>query len=889
MSARSCAAPRLAPRLALDARLGRPTRRVGSRVGAGAPSSSRGVLLPRRVFAGGSGAPRLRARVAPSLAPRRPRAGPAPWRAVVAPPSGGGGGSPASSSSDESDPDGESGPSAEKLKDLARDVNVAARASLMKSTPQGEEAEAIRAKMETYGSLDDIVLDFAPEMGVAEKLLLIGAYFNTSPAEVAARLAEVTAVFAAGYAAWTWEETTGVPAERRSRGDKVRDGVASLGPVFVKMAQTLSTRPDIIGDEAADALKPLQDEMDPFSSEQAYGQIREELGFDGPIHPGDESWRKQNPGNTSGPPRALYKTLSPTPVAAASIGQVYKGTLWDDREVAVKVQRPGVLRQIALDLHIARIALIWLEESGINGSTDLANIVDRVGQGIFQELDYTREAKNADDFRMSLRFMDFLVVPRHEKALTGRRVLTQEWINGRPMKSLTEEEQLKMVQWGVECSSAQLFRTGLVHADPHEGNMLYTDDGKLALLDFGLICRVNNEQQEAMAGCILNILNRDWMDLIDNLRIIEMLPKVPQTWVDADGNPASYTGGEGSWKDVDDRTFRDAFQKCMDGDDPDKSRTNFTELVVDLTKLSTAWRFNLPPYMVFIIRSLTTLDFCAVRTGANMYELAAPTALFRAMAPKTPRGRAQLKKILMNEEGGVKWQELMDLAESAQGSKGESSGEGVGGAASDGAASRAAPASPSAMDKHTRASVNRLVSELVGSSSGSALRRILVAASPESLIPPSAVRDLLVKATRETFARSVAELTPAAFLGLIARAVSGFFRAVAGVVAEGGKRRGKTPGSRRRDYDAFPEGSVDAFECRTNLEKRRIEIAKLMVKSKLSAPLGFVSAGFMLFLLGWAAITGAALGATRGIRLGLIKMLGGAGFEKGRGGTPKDA
>jgi hypothetical protein len=185
--------------------------------------------------------------------------------------------------------------------------------------------------------------------------------------------------------------------------------------------------------------------------------------------------------------------------------------------------------------------------------------------------------------------------------------------------------------------------------------------------------------------------------------------------------------------------------------------------------------------------------------------------------------------------------------------------------------------------------VNRLVSELVGSSSGSALRRILVAASPESLVPPSAVRDLLVKATRETFARSVAELTPAAFVGLIARAVSGFFRAVAGVVAEGGKRRGKTPGSRRRDCDAFPEGSVDAFECKTNLEKRRIEIAKLMVKSKLSGPLGFVSAGFMLFLLGWAAITGAALGATRGIRLGLIKMLGGAGFEKGRGGTPKDA
>ena len=113
-----------------------------------------------------------------------------------------------------------------------------------------------------------------------------------------------------------------------------------------------------------------------------------------------------------------------------------------------------------MDLHIARITLIWIEESGLNGATDLANIVDRVGRGIFQELDYTLEASNADEFRRSLRFMDFLVVPRHLAHMTGRRVLTQEWIDGRPMKDLTTEEQLKMVQWGVECSSAQLFRTG---------------------------------------------------------------------------------------------------------------------------------------------------------------------------------------------------------------------------------------------------------------------------------------------------------------------------------------------------------------------------------------------------------------------------------------------
>jgi len=750
------------------------------------------------------------------------------------------------------------------------------RTETMRSNPVGEEAEAIKRRAAAYGSLDDIVLDFNPDLDVAEKLLLVGAYFQSAPAEVAARLAEVTAVATRLYATWTWEEKTGVIESKRTRGAVVRDGIASLGPVFVKMAQTLSTRPDIIGDEAADALKPLQDQMAPFSSVGAYEQIRDELRHEGPVHPGDTTWR----GSRSAPP--LYAELSDEPVAAASIGQVYKGRTVDGRAVAVKVQRPGVLRQIAMDLHIARITLIWIEESGLNGATDLANIVDRVGRGIFQELDYTLEASNADEFRRSLRFMDFLVVPRHLPAMTGRRVLTQEWIDGRPMKELTTEEQLKMVQWGVECSSAQLFRTGLVHADPHEGNMLYTDEGKLALLDFGLICRVNNEQQEAMAGCILNVLNRDWMDLIDNLTIIGMLPETPQKWVDLEGNdlPDGYAGGEGKWVDGDDESFRKAFLKCMDGDvsvdgdtkGSEKKLTNFTELVVDLTKLSTAWRFNLPPYMVFVIRSLTTLDFCAVRTGANMYELAAPTALFRAMAPKTPRGRAQLQKILMSDTGDVKWKELIELAESA-------------GGASPGAGDDAspAPAASAAMDKHTKASVNRLVSELVGSSSGSALRRLLVRASPESLVPPTAVRDVIVKATRETFARSVAELTPGGIVRLALRAVRSFFAAIFSAKDSFTRASGKD-----ETCDFLPEGSAEAYNCRVNIDRRRREIARLMVRSRLAAPKGALSAAALLVLFGWAAVTGAVLGVVRGIRLRLIKMLGGGGFEAGRGGTPKE-
>lgn len=762
---------------------------------------------------------------------------------------------------------------AERIKDkiaaIAANINI-------KSSLGAEEMELIRQKASMYPTLDDIVLDFSDGMenGAATKLLLIGAYFQSSPAEVAVRLAEVTAVGAGIYATWTWEEKTGVPEDRRTRAERLREGIASLGPVFVKMAQTLSTRPDIIGAEAADALKPLQDQMTAFPSNDAYEQIRRCLDRDGPVCPGDPTWT----GSSDAEP--IYAELSAMPVAAASIGQVYKGKLHTGERVAVKVQRPGVLRRIALDLHISRMALIWLEESGLNGSEGLANIVDRVGQGIFQELDYTREADNADAFRRALRFLDFVVVPRHHASLTGRTVLTQEWIDGEPMKNLGDDDQLKMVQMGVECSSAQLFRTGLVHADPHEGNLLYTDTGKLALLDFGLVCRVNNAQQEAMAGCILNILNRDWMDLIDNLRIIEMLPETPQTWVDANGVPAAYSGEEGlggQWAVSDDATFRKAFVDCMDGEDPSsKKLTNFTELVVDLTKLSTRWRFNLPPYMVFIIRSLTTLDFCAVRTGANMYELAAPTALFRAMAPKTERGRAQLRKMLLAKDGDVNWQKLIALTESAGAGAGDAeegadvadiaANERVSTMTSKDIKTVDAAAKNPAMDKHTRESVNRLVKELVGSSSGSALRRILVQATPESLVPPSAVRSTIVRATRSTFARTVSELSVGEFFSLFVQAIRSFFAAL----STAGK--GKAD---RESCDVFGEGTAEEYHCKVNLDKRRKKIAGLMLKSKLRGWGGFASAAALFALFGWAAITGTCIGMVQGIRRRIVEALGG--------------
>jgi len=723
----------------------------------------------------------------------------------------------------------------------ARDVDVDltrldARAGATRDVEEVDEAIVSYAGREDANANDDdaldrIVLDFSPSYDFSQKMVDIEAYFSRSPAELAVRAAEVVATIASVVATWTYEERVNVPKEKRTRGRKLRDGVAKLGPVFIKMAQTLSTRPDIIGEEAAENLEVLQDKVGAFSSNEAREIIRRELAWRGAVTESEAS--------AKGPVHSLYKELSDEPIAAASIGQVYEGRLHDGTKVAVKVQRPGMVRRIALDLHIIRLGFNWVEESGLNGSEDLDKIVDQVGAGVFQELDYTIEAKNADAFRKSLKFLDFVYVPRHRASMTTKKVLTQDWIVGRPMKALSLEEQKLMVQMGVECSSAQLFRTGLVHADPHEGNMLFTDDGRLALLDFGLVCRVDDEQQEAMANCILNILNSQWGELIDNLRVMDMLPETPQMWIDEDGNQADYTqGGPGSWKPITDEEFRRAFEVCMDGEEGDpKVRANFTELVVDLTKISTAYRFNLPPYMVFVIRSLTTLDFAAARTECNMYEVAAPTAIFRALSPRTARGKKALTTMLLDDEGSVNWAKLEQLSAQA------------GSAAEQGDRD---DASSSAADEHARDAVARLANELVDSSAGRTLRRLAVNANPESVLPPPSVRAALVDAARASAERSAATFS-------FRRLVGGFADAVRALVTGGG-----APGEHVA-CEVFQEGPARSA-CNAQMDKRRRRVAVMVLKSKLSSPSGAASALRLCGIVVWALVSGVVAGIATKLR-----------------------
>ena len=700
--------------------------------------------------------------------------------------------------------------------DVVRDV--------MKSMDDIEEETG-----EKISNLEAVVLDYS--LGYTEKLLKINQFFKSNPLELATRVGEVIAQFSSVLAIWKYEEMLEIPLEKRTRAGKLRDVVAKLGPVFVKLAQTLSTRPDIIGEEAADALMTLQQDVKQFDSEVAFQTIREEL-----INRGSLRFIKDIVGGD--PETSLYSEFNEKPIAAASIGQVYEARLHDAQKtkVAVKVQRPGMVRRIALDCTVIRLLLTWLEESGANGSEDLPFIIDEVGAGIFRELDYTLEARNAKAFKRSLKFLPYVKIPRSWDNLTSTRVLTQEFISGRPMKKLNLDEQRKMVRMGVECSSAQLFRTGLVHADPHEGNMLYTDQGQLALIDFGLICEVNNAQQEAMASCILNILNAQWDDLIDNLRIMGMLPDKAQIWKDENGNVADYTSDPGKWYVITDDEFRRAFREAMDGPDgmEKKQRNNFTELVVDLTNISTQYRFNLPPYMVFVIRSLTTLDFCAVRTGANMYEVAAPTALFRALSPRTAYGKQVLERTIMDKEtGDIDWQKFLDLSRQASGNSASST-------ASESERSDA------------QDSVEKLGGELLNSSAGSSLRSIIYKASPKNLTPPKEIQKQLIQLAIQHYAKVIAEFS-------IRTAVSNAF---AFLTKANGMSQGENNEADEECEINFDDPDL-ILDCKTQLAKRRQKIGLMLLRKQL-----FQSGGLWTFTKIFLALIWAF---TNGVFLGLIR------------------
>merc|ERR1719223_2468789 len=182
-------------------------------------------------------------------------------------------------------------------------------------------------------------------------------------------------------------------------------------------------------------------------------------------------------------------------------------------QVAVKVQRPSVLETVSLDLYLARqIGLFARSVPFLADRLDIVSLLDEFAFRFFQELDYNAECDNGLKIREQMKVLPMVVIPNNFPEYTSRRVHVAEWVNGEKLSQSTADDVGALVNLGVITYLTQLLEAGFFHADPHPGNMMRTNDGKLAILDFGLMTEITDNQKYGMIEAIAHLLNRDYTE-----------------------------------------------------------------------------------------------------------------------------------------------------------------------------------------------------------------------------------------------------------------------------------------------------------------------------------------------------------------------------------------
>ncbi|EOA33702.1 hypothetical protein CARUB_v10019887mg [Capsella rubella] len=436
--------------------------------------------------------------------------------------------------------------------------------------------------------------------------LRIDGMYKRKPLILLRRLAQIGTTF--GY--WFGLRLADEALDRSEQMFKVRAAelrklLVELGPAYVKIAQAVSSRPDLIPPIYLDELSLLQDQITPFSTEVAFKMIEDELGL-----PIDE----------------LFSEISPEPVAAASLGQVYQARLRrTGNVVAVKVQRPGVRAAIALDTLILRYIAGLIKKAG-RFNSDLEAVVDEWATSLFKEMDYLNEAQNGIKFRKLYGGIKDVLVPKMYTEYSTSKVLVMEWVEG---QKLNEVNDLYLVEVGVYCSFNQLLEYGFYHADPHPGNFLRTYDGQLAYLDFGMMGDFRPELRDGFMEACLHLVNRDFKALATDFVTLGLLPPT-----------AEKSAVTKALTDV----FQDAISRGV-------RNISFGDLLGDLGKTMYRFKFRIPPYFSLVIRSLAVLEGIAIGISPNYKVLGStyPWIARKILTDSSPQLKISLQNLLYEE------------------------------------------------------------------------------------------------------------------------------------------------------------------------------------------------------------------------------------------------
>ncbi|XP_055813836.1 uncharacterized protein LOC129883240 [Solanum dulcamara] len=451
----------------------------------------------------------------------------------------------------------------------------------------------------------------------------ISAYWGKRPRAVATRIVQLTSVAGGFLSRLAWDVINKKVKENEvARAIELREIVTSLGPAYIKLGQALSIRPDILSPAAMVELQKLCDKVPSFPDDVAMALIEEELG---------EPWSN------------IYSELSPSPIAAASLGQVYKGRLKENGDlVAVKVQRPFVLETVTVDLFIIRnLGLVLRKFPQI--SIDVVGLVDEWAARFFEELDYVNEGENGTLFaEMMKKDLPQVVVPKTYSKYTSRKVLTTGWIDGEKLSQSTESDVGDLVNVGVICYLKQLLDTGFFHADPHPGNLIRTPDGKLAVLDFGLVTKLTDDQKYGMIEAIAHLIHRDYGAIVKDFVKLGFIP---------DGvnlQPIL-------------PVLAKVFDQALEGGGA--KNLNFQELASDLAQITFDYPFRIPPYFALIIRAIGVLEGIALVGNSDfaIVDEAYPYIAQRLLTDESPRLRTALRYTIYGKSGVFDAERFIDV------------------------------------------------------------------------------------------------------------------------------------------------------------------------------------------------------------------------------------
>lgn len=457
---------------------------------------------------------------------------------------------------------------------------------------------------------------------------LLASRYGSQPFQVALRAAEVLSKLGAFGLTLFLDQQKGdseSSAKRRARAVELRTILTRLGPTFVKIGQGLSTRPDLCPTEYLEELSELQDSLPTFPDEEAFACIEKELGI---------------------PLDSMYSAMSPSPIAAASLGQVYKARLkYSGQLVAVKVQRPGIEDAIGRDFYLLRGLGFLINKYVDIITTDAVALIDEFACRVFQELNYVQEGQNARRFKKLYADKQDILVPDIFWDYTSAKVLTMEWIEGVKLnqQAAIESQGLKvldLVNIGIQCSLRQLLEYGYFHADPHPGNILATPEGKLAFLDFGMMSETPEDARVAIIGHVVHMVNRDYEAMARDYYALDFLkPEVDVSPI----VPA----------------LKNFFDDALDST---VSELNFKTIVDGLGAVLYQYPFNVPAYYALILRSLTVLEGLALYADPNFKVLAASYPYFakRLLTDPNPYLRDALIELLF-KDGKFRWNRLENL------------------------------------------------------------------------------------------------------------------------------------------------------------------------------------------------------------------------------------